>query len=84
MITGKKSIDVYSNIIPKLYNYEIVNEFPHDITSYTQGLEFYNGFLYESTGLNGYSTINKIDLLNDKVLEKKYLENKYFGEVLRL
>ena len=84
MITGKKSIDVYSNIIPKLYNYEIVNEFPHDITSYTQGLEFYNGFLYESTGLNGYSTINKIDLLNDKVLEKKYLENKYFGEGLTI
>ena len=84
MITGKKSIDVYSDITPKLYNYEIVNEFPHDITSYTQGLEFYNGFLYESTGLNGYSTINKIDLLNDKVLEKKYLENKYFGEGLTI
>ena len=35
-------------------------------------------------GLNGYSTINKIDLLNDKVLEKKYLENKYFGEGLTI
>ena len=84
IITGKKSIDVYSNITPKLYNYEIINEFSHDISSYTQGLEFYNGFLYESTGLNGYSTISKIDLLNDKVLEKKYLENKYFGEGLTI
>ena len=81
-ITGKKSIEVYSNITPKLYSYEIINEFPHDITSYTQGLEFYNGVLYESTGLNGYSTINKIDILNNKVLEKKYLEDKYFGEGL--
>ena len=84
IITRKKSIDVYSNITPKLYNYEIINEFPHDITSYTQGLEFYNGFLYESTGLNGYSTINKIDILNNRVLEKKYLENKYFGEGLTI
>ena len=83
-ITGKKSIEVYSNITPKLYSYEIINEFPHDITSYTQGLEFYNGVLYESTGLNGYSTINKIDILNNRVLEKKYLENKYFGEGLTI
>ena len=82
IITSKKRIDVFSNITPKLYNYEIINEFPHDITSYTQGLEFYNGFLYESTGLNGYSSINKIDVLNNKVLEKKYLEDKYFGEGL--
>ncbi len=81
-IIGKKTIDVFSNIPPKLYNYEIINEFPHDVTSYTQGLEFYKGFLYESTGLNGYSTINKIDILNNKVLEKKYLEDKYFGEGL--
>ena len=83
-ITGKKSIEVYSNITPKLYSYEIINEFPHDITSYTQGLEFYNGVLYESTGLNGYSTINKIDILNNRVLEKKYLEKKYFGEGLTI
>ena len=83
MITGKKSIEVYSNITPKLYSYEIVNEFPHDITSYTQGLEFYNGSFMKVHSLNGYSTINKIDLLNDKVLEKIF-ENKYFGKVLQL
>ena len=34
---------------PKIYIYEIVNTYPHDITSYTQGLEFYKGELYEST-----------------------------------
>ena len=45
-ITGKKSIEVYSNITPKLYSYEIINEFPHDITSYTQGLEFYLSLIH--------------------------------------
>ena len=46
---------------PKIYTYEIVNTYPHDITSYTQGLEFYNGDLYESTGQYGESKLRKID-----------------------
>ena len=52
---GKKEVALQKIIIvnsttPKLYRYESVNTYPHDITSYTQGLEFYNGVLYESTG----------------------------------
>ena len=44
------------------YKIRIVNEFPHDVTSYTQGLFFYNGEMYESTGLNGKSTFRKVDI----------------------
>ena len=37
------SITILNNITPKVYSFKILNEYPHDITSYTQGLEFYNG-----------------------------------------
>ena len=47
-------------------------------------MEFFNDFLYESTGLNGYSAIKKIDLFNGKVVVEKYLDDKYFGEGLTI
>ena len=79
-----KKIDVFSITSPKLYTYEIINEFNHDISAYTQGLEFHGGYLYESTGLNGYSSIKKIDLFNDKVVESRFLDKQYFGEGLTI
>ena len=42
--TLTKEIIIFSSIKPKLYSYEIINEFDHDIASYTQGLEFDNEF----------------------------------------
>ena len=42
--TVNKEIIIFSNIKPKLYSYKIINEFDHDISSYTQGLEFDNEF----------------------------------------
>ena len=77
-----KKIDVYTSTPPSLYSYKIINEYLHDISSYTQGLEFYNGFLYESTGLNGFSSLKKLDVFNNKVLEKRFLDDQYFGEGL--
>ena len=61
---------------------KIINEYLHDISSYTHGLEFYKGFLYESTGLNGFSSLKKLDVFNNKVLEKRFLDDQYFGEGL--
>ena len=77
-----KKIDIYNAYPPDLYSYKIINEYSHDISSYTQGLEFYDGFLYESTGLNGFSSLKKLDVFNSKVLEKRFLDNQYFGEGL--
>ena len=83
-ITLSKEIDVFSNISPKVYTYEILNEFNHDISSYTQGLEFHGEYLYESTGLNGYSSLKKIDLFKNKVIETRFLDKQYFGEGLTI
>ena len=82
--TVSKKIDVYTSTPPSLYSYKIINEYFHDISSYTQGLEFHNGFLYESTGLNGFSSLQKLDVFNNKVLEKRFLDNQYFGEGLTI
>ncbi|RAJ17152.1 glutaminyl-peptide cyclotransferase [Olleya aquimaris] len=65
---------------PKILSLEIVNVFPHDKTSFTQGLEFYNGILYESTGQYGESKIRKIDYKTGKVIAETAIPDNYFGE----
>lgn len=83
--TVNEEIIIFSNIKPKLYSYKIINEFDHDISSYTQGLEFDNEFnLYESTGQYGYSSLKKIDFKSGTVLNKLFLDNSYFGEGLTI
>jgi len=79
-----KSIKVFNNIIPSYYKYEIVNTYPHDITSYTQGLEFYNGELYESTGQRGESKLRKVNFETGEILKNIDLDNAYFGEGLTI
>jgi glutaminyl-peptide cyclotransferase len=73
-------IEVFANIKPEIYKYKIINEYPHDKKAYTQGLEYYNGFLYETTGRRGQSTLRKVALKTGKVLQKIALDNEYFGE----
>ena len=62
--------------------YKIIKEFNHDKQAYTQGLEFYNNFLFESTGLNGKSSIRRTNLSNGEVLDITNLDYEYFGEGL--
>jgi glutamine cyclotransferase len=64
----------------KTYRCEIVNSFPHDSTAFTQGLTFIDGELYEGTGLNGHSSIRRVELGTGKVLQRCDLPQKYFGE----
>ncbi len=63
-----------------VYTYEIVNTFKHDSDAFTQGLIFNNGFLYESTGHQGDSTLRKVDLQSGKVLQKHKLDDDIFAE----
>jgi glutaminyl-peptide cyclotransferase len=63
-----------------VYGYRIVHIYPHDHSAFTQGLEYRNGFLYEGTGLNGQSTLRKVELDSGKVLQAIPLEPEYFGE----
>ncbi|WP_299128009.1 glutaminyl-peptide cyclotransferase [uncultured Winogradskyella sp.] len=79
-----KKIKIYNNVIPKIYSYEIVNTYPHDISSYTQGLEFYNGELYESTGQRGESKLRKVNYKTGEVLKNIDLDDAYFGEGLTI
>jgi glutamine cyclotransferase len=60
--------------------YEVIRTFPHDRTAYTQGLIYLDGFLYEGTGLNGYSTLRKVRLESGEVVQKISLPFQHFGE----
>ena len=81
---GKEEI-AYSNIIvlpesAKNYGFEVLNTFPHDENAFTQGLQYVDGFLYESTGLYKESSLRKVDLNTGKVLQKINLPDDVFGE----
>jgi glutaminyl-peptide cyclotransferase len=65
---------------PLVYGYKIVHTFPHDPQAYTQGLFFHQGFLYEGTGLEGKSSLRKIDLKTGKILKLHRLPESWFGE----
>jgi len=79
--TLEKEFVIYSSITPKIYTYKIINEFSHDMNSYTQGLEFDdNNFLYEGTGQYGFSMLKKVNFQSGEVLDKLFLDKSYFGE----
>ena len=79
-----KKFDIFSNIKPELMTYEIVEEYRHDQEAYTQGLEIYNNFLFESTGLNGKSSVRKINMKSGEILDIINLDYEYFGEGLTI
>ena len=62
------------------YRPEVVAEYPHDTGSYTQGLFFHEGQMYETTGLHGKSTLRKVDLNTGKPIIKLDFGQKYFVE----
>jgi glutamine cyclotransferase len=63
---------------------KILKAYPHDPHAFTQGLEYLDGFLYESTGETGQSSVRKVDLESGKVLQKTDLSSEYFGEGLTI
>lgn len=62
------------------YTLEVVAEYPHDTESYTQGLFFHEGQMYESTGVNGKSTFRKVDMETGNALQRLNFDKKYFVE----
>ncbi len=73
-------LGVASNAAPPVYGYQIVDSYPHDNRAFTQGLLFVDGFLYESTGRAGQSTIRKVKLETGEVLQRRALDPRLFGE----
>ena len=63
-----------------IYTYQVVRVYPHDPAAFTQGLQYFDGVLYEGTGLNGRSSIRKVKLETGEVLQKRDVTPQHFGE----
>jgi len=61
-------------------SYAVARVYPHDPRAFTQGIEYRDGALYEGTGLNGQSTLRKVELATGKVLQQVAVPPEYFGE----
>ncbi len=64
----------------KVQKVEVVRKFEHDKNAFTQGFVFFKGFLYESTGLKGESTLRKLNPETGKILKNISIEDDYFAE----
>lgn len=69
-----------SAVVPDEYSYFVVNEYPHDPQAFTQGLVFEDGYLYEGTGLYGFSSLRQVALETGEILHMVELPSDYFGE----
>ncbi|MEP6506245.1 MAG: glutaminyl-peptide cyclotransferase [Betaproteobacteria bacterium] len=62
------------------WSYQVVHAYPHDVNAFTEGLFYLNGFLYESTGLDGHSSVRKVKLETGQVVQRATLPADLFGE----
>jgi glutaminyl-peptide cyclotransferase len=67
---------------PPSYGYRVLRAYPHDPHSFTQGLIYLDGHLYESTGLNGQSSLREVQLETGAVVQRRDLPTNTFGEGL--
>jgi glutamine cyclotransferase len=79
---GTQTVKIYlkPSKAPQKYTFEIVKVFSHDKNAYTQGLQYYNGYMYEGTGQYGASSLRKVDMKNGDILSVINLEEEHFGE----
>ncbi len=80
--TGDPAAKTAQEAEARRLGYEVLNVYPHDPNAFTQGLLWHEGFLYESTGLYGQSTLRKTDLPTGRVLKSIRLPSELFGEGL--
>lgn len=73
------AIAATQDIVP-VYGYTVVRVYPHDPHAYTEGLFYRDGYLYESTGQVGSSSVRKVDLATGKVLQKGKTPWPDYGE----
>ena len=80
----KIKFTILSSKVPKIFDYEILNEFNRGKNNYTQGFEFFNDTLYESLGQYGQSKLIKVDYKNGKYLNEISLPSNQFAEGLTI
>lgn len=83
------NINLLAAKAPEQLTYTVEKVFPHDTSSYIEGLLYQNGYLYESDGGrvaegNGQSSLRKVDLTTGKVLKKFDVDPKIFAEGIAL
>jgi len=81
--TDQRLIRILSDIVPEKWSIEILSTYPHLETSFTQGLEFNEGKLFEGTGdpnQAGESIIAEVDFKTGVILRKMGLDASHFGE----
>ncbi|MEY4932284.1 MAG: hypothetical protein RLZZ403_604 [Pseudomonadota bacterium] len=69
-------------VTPGVAGYQVIKTYPHDPAAFTQGLVYVDGALYESTGLNGQSSVRQVKLETGKVLQKQAVDPAHFAEGL--
>lgn len=67
---------------PARWSFTVVNTYPHDPEAFTQGLLYRDGFLYESTGLNGRSSLRKVEIETGRVVQRRAVDAEHFAEGL--
>jgi len=65
-----------------IWRHDVVRAYPHDPEAFTQGLVYRDGFLYESTGLNGRSSLRRVALETGRVVQRQSVDRRYFAEGL--
>ncbi len=77
---GEVRVVLLADRPPVQYGYRVVKTYPHDPEAYTQGLIYEDGYLYESTGQYGYSSLRKVKLEDGEVLNMLKLSDDLFAE----
>ncbi|MGH9195594.1 MAG: glutaminyl-peptide cyclotransferase [Acidimicrobiia bacterium] len=67
---------------PVVYGYRVIEAYPHDSRAFTQGFIYRDGFFYESTGLQGHSSLRKVRIETGEVLQQHAIDSRYFAEGL--
>jgi len=75
-----RQLTFLSDLVPVDYSYQVVNEYPHDVLAYTQGLQYLDGELFEGTGNYGTSSIRRVNLETGEVKQIRDLDQELFGE----
>lgn len=74
------TLDATPEMSAPVWGYRVVAEYAHDPEAYTQGLVIDDGALYEGTGLEGRSSLRRVDLETGEVLQRQSLDDQHFGE----
>lgn len=78
--THSRQLELLSDVVPKQYSFRIKKQYTHDVGAYTQGLVYYDGWLYEGTGNYNQSTLRKVRVSNGEVVQIRNNAADIFGE----